>query len=175
MNDIYLKKVEGKDVNFLYQLMNNTQIRLKLHECETTPKLWEDALLVWNDDTDEENYIICLDGNSIGWIGINGLDSINKKAFIKIIAIYPAYQSKGFGTQTILYIKDYLRQLGYSELFLYTDCSNNIAQRCYKKCGFSAIKKVVQKMSDGSYVERYMMKSDLFCDLDNNENNICDK
>ena len=94
----------------------------------------------------------------IGWLGLNGLSSEDKKAYIKVIALIPSYQKRGIGQYVINQIIENLKLRGYVSIGLYTDQSNVQAQCCYLKCGFDVTDKIVQKMSNGTSVRRYKME-----------------
>ena len=62
---------------------------------------WIDAISAWNCDSDEEDYIIFDGETPIGWLGINGLLSEDKIAYIKMIVLLAQYQNKGVGAYVI--------------------------------------------------------------------------
>lgn len=161
MKHIEIRKVGINDSGFLCTLMNNRQILTSLNEVESNIAEWEEAINIWDKDSDEENFLIISEGTPVGWIGINGLSSLDRQCFIKIIAILPEYQNMGYGEYAIKQIKENLKQRNYKTLSLYTNGNNFIAQSCYKKCGFKIIDKFTETMSDGETVERFSMRSDL--------------
>lgn len=161
MRNIQVRQVTQNDALFLQQLMNNHQVMAILHEIPTSVGVWADAITEWDNDPDEEDYIITDDGMSIGWLGINGLSSERKQAFIKVIALLPTHQGHGIGQYVLSEVMEDLRLRGFASLGLYTDCSNERAQRCYSKCGFGISEKTVQKMSNGTTVQRYKMECSL--------------
>ena len=57
------------------------------------PLVWADAIIERGQDSDEEDYIIFDELVPIGWLGLNGLSSEDKKAYIKVIALIPSYQN----------------------------------------------------------------------------------
>ena len=149
MNGINIKMVRKNDAQFLHDLMNNESIMTVLNEVPTAINVWAD---------DEEDYIIFDELVPIGWLGLNGLSSEDKKAYIKVIALIPSYQKRGIGQYVINQIIENLKLRGYVSIGLYTDQSNVQAQRCYLKCGFDVTDKIVQKMSNDTYVRRYKME-----------------
>lgn len=158
MNNIKINKVKKSDAQFLHSLMNNESIMTVLNEVPTAINVWADAIIEWGQDSDEEDYIIFDELVPIGWLGINGLSSKDKKAYIKVIALIPSYQKRGIGQYVINQIIENLKLRGYVSIGLYTDQSNVQAQRCYLKCGFDITDKIVQKMSNGACVRRYKME-----------------
>lgn len=154
-------QVNEKDAEFLSKLMNNESVMTALNEVHTTADVWVDAIAEWKQDDDEEDHIIFYGAVPVGWLGINGLLSEDKKAYIKMIALLPEYQNCGIGQYVIDQITDDLKRRGYVSVGLYTNQSNIRAQKCYIKCGFDITAETVQKMSDGTDVRRVKMERSL--------------
>ena len=159
--DIKIALVNEKDAVFLNELMNNGEVMTALNEVHTAAELWVDAIAEWNKDDDEEDYIIFSGDVPVGWLGINGLLSEDKRAYIKMIALLPEYQNCGIGQYVINQITDHLKRRGYVSVGLYTNQNNIRAQQCYIKCGFNVTAETVQKMSDGADVKRFKMERSL--------------
>lgn len=158
MKNININKVKSSDAQFLHTLMNNGSIISALNEVPTTVDVWSDAIDKWEQDDDEEDYIIFDKDLPIGWLGINGLSSAEKKVFIKIIVLLPNYQKRGIGQYVIHQTKENLKSRGFLSIGLYTNQSNIQAQRCYSKCGFEVTDEIVQKMSNGEIIHRFKME-----------------
>ena len=159
MNNIRIITVCEEDADFLYELMNNESVLAALNEVPTTKSVWSEAITEWNHDPDEEDYIIYDGAVPVGWIGINGLSSKDKKAYLKMIVLLPQCQNIGIGQYAINKIAESLKQQGICSIGLYTDKSNIQAQHCYLKCGFHIINELEQKMSNGLIVKRCEMES----------------
>ena len=138
--------------------MNTDTIIKALNELPTQLDDWVDAIKAWRSDDDEEDYIIRSSETPIGWIGINGLSSTDKTAYLKLIAILPNYHNKGVGYHAINQVIEMLRQRGYSKIALYTDQDNRKAQACYSKCGFEITETLTEIMSNGKLVARCKME-----------------
>jgi len=158
MENISIREVEQKDAGFLFNLMNNEAILKSLNEVTTSLDIWESAIIEWNNDADEEDYIIFDNNIPIGWLGVNRLTSQDKQVFIKVIAILPNKQGLGIGKYAINQLIENLKFRGYESIGLYTDRNNVNAQKCYQKCGFMITDTIVKKMSNGEYVERHKME-----------------
>lgn len=158
MKNIKIIAVNKGDAEFLQELMNNESIMTVLNEVPTTVEVWSDAIIEWEQDIDEEDFIIFYESTPIGWMGVNGLSTVEKKAYIKVIALLPNYQNSGIGQHVIMEIIENLKLRGYISLGLYTDQSNVRAQQCYLKCGFDFIDEIEQKMSNGAVIKRYKME-----------------
>lgn len=157
MNNINLRAVSDTDAEFLCTVMNTDTILKALNELPTQLADWVDAINAWRSDDDEEDYIIVSSETPIGWIGINGLSSTEKTAYLKLIAILPNYHNKGIGHHAINQVVEMLRQRGYSKMVLYIDRDNHKAQACYSKCGFEITDTLMEKMSNGRLVDRCKM------------------
>ena len=158
MNGITLRAVNDSDAEFLYFIMNHEAILDALNEVPTNLQDWLDAIAEWKQDEDEEDYIICLDGEPVGWLGINDLTSADKAAYLKLAAILPSHHNQGIGYAAIRRIIDALRKRGYTRLLLYTDQANCKAQACYRKCGFVTTELLTEEMSNGQTVARCKME-----------------
>lgn len=158
MKNIKIIEVNESDAEFLNELMNNEAVMSVLNEIPTTIFVWNEAIKEWLQDTDEEDYIIFAGTMPIGWLGMNGLSSTDKKAYIKMIVLLPQYQNCGIGSFVIKKTIEGLKLRGYNSIGLYTDQSNIRAQQCYLKCGFNIIAEAEQKMSNSSVVKRYVME-----------------
>lgn len=161
MNNIKLRIVDENDAEFLFRIMNDATVLKALNEVETHLCDWEDAIREWNIDEDEEDYMIYNEGVPIGWLGINGLISTDRIAYLKIVAILPDYQNRGIGHYSISHIVEMLRLRNYTKVALYTNQNNHKAQDCYRKCGFKVVEELTEEMSDGEIVARYKMELNL--------------
>jgi len=162
MKNIKLRAVCNDDANFLHLIMNDNTILDALNEVPTQLCDWIDAISEWSKDNDEEDYIICDDKTPIGWIGINNLESTDRVAYIKLVAILPNYHNKGIGHYSINQIIEMLRKRNYSKIMLYTDQENHKAQSCYRKCGFEVTEMFTEEMSNGKIVPRCKMELVLY-------------
>ncbi len=158
MEKIKLVMANNDHVEFLTALMNAPGILKSLREVPTTAQDWEEAIPLWTEDPDEEDYIICSNGQPVGWLGVNELISESKVVSLKMAAMLPGYQHKGIGTYAIKQLIESLRSRGFSKVVLYTDQDNFPAQNCYKKCGFSVSGELTDTMSNGETVKRYVME-----------------
>lgn len=158
MNDIRLRAVTDDDAPFLTFIMNTDAVLNALNELPTQLEDWVCAIREWKHDEDEEDYIICDGETAVGWLGINNLESIDKKAYLKLAAILPEYHNRGIGFAAINQIIEMLRQRSYQKLALYTDLENHKARACYEKCGFEVVETFTEGMANGKTVARCMME-----------------
>lgn len=158
MNAINLRAVSDVDAQFLTFIMNIDSILNALNEQPTKLGDWVDAIKEWSKDSDEEDYIISDGETPIGWIGINGLESADKVAYLKLVAILPNYQNKEIGYYAIRQVVEMLRQRNYLKMALYTDEENFKAKACYSKCGFEVTETFMEEMANGKNVARCKME-----------------
>lgn len=157
MGNIIIQEVAEKDAGFLLQLMNDPFIMQALNEVPTTQQDWEEAILLWQSDADEEGYIIFEDEKPIGWFALNNLMAENSEVFLKMAALLPEYQNNGIGAYVITHLIGKARENNAASLSLFTDQNNHRAQQCYLKCGFHVIDTFMDEMSNGKRVTRLKM------------------
>lgn len=158
MTNITIQNVCLADAAFLTRLMNQPSILHRLHQTPTTQGDWEEAIRLWLQDPDENGYIIFDQAQPIGWFALNGLQSHDKKAYVKIAVLLPEYQDKGIGQLVLSQLLNHLKATGYTAAGLFTDCDNLRAQACYRKCGFQIIAAAEESWPDGSVVKQYEME-----------------
>jgi len=158
MNNIKLRALSDVDAQFLAFIMNTDTVLNALNEWSTQLEDWVDAIKEWSKDNDEEDYIISDGETPIGWIGINNLESADKVAYLKLVAILPNYHNKGVGHYAISQIIEMLRQRNYFKVALHTDQENYKARACYNKCGFEITETFMEEMANGKTVTRCLME-----------------
>lgn len=161
MNNINLRAVSDADAQFLTFIMNTDTVLNALNELPTQLEDWADAIKEWSKDNDEEDYIISDGETPIGWLGINSLESADKVAYLKLVAILPEYHNKGIGRYAINQVVEMLRQRNYLRVALYTDQENYKARACYSKCGFEVTETFMEEMANGKTVARCKMELSL--------------
>ena len=158
MNNINLRTVSDADAQFLTFIMNIDTILSALNELPTKWEDWTYAIKEWSKDNDEEDYIISDGETPIGIIGINSLESVDKVAYLKLVAILPNYHNKGIGYYAISQVIEMLKQRNYLKIALYTDQENYKAIACYSKCGFGVTETFMEEMANGKTVARCKME-----------------
>lgn len=138
---IKLKPITIEDAEFIFNISNNQELMNILCETTTSFEFWKETIKIWNEDTDEKDFIIIRnsDNKYIGWLAVNGLDNSDKSVWLKIICIYPEFWNCGYGSVAIKILKNILYQDGYTRLQLWTDKCNARAQKCYIENGFSVV------------------------------------
>ncbi|MCD7847518.1 MAG: GNAT family N-acetyltransferase [Oscillospiraceae bacterium] len=108
-----IRKAVSDDAEFLCLLMNDDRILGRLNEVPTTLDDWKEAVSVWEDDSDEENYLVWLNGDRIGWFSFNNLQSTYRIAYLKMAVLLPEYQHCGIGTAVLQRLLKNLKDRGY--------------------------------------------------------------
>lgn len=165
IEEIELREVEETDYLFLHQLMNNPVIQKILHQPDSCEEEWLEYIKLWKADSDEKDFIIYCNNNPVGLVGLNGLNSSDKSVWIKILALLPEYQERFIGTYALSKCFDLVFALSFTEIRLFTDKDNKVAQRLYEKFGFKIEKEIVKKMPDGAEYERVYMVRKLKSDI----------
>lgn len=156
-----MKRITLQDADFLFRLMNHPLILAGLNEVPTTNQDWVDAVVEWENDPDENGYIIWKEGKQISWFAVNGLLSADRVPYLKMAVLLPEYQNKGIGTAVVTELLATLREKGFTSVKLFTNQDNRNAQKCYQKCGFRIVDKIKEKMSDDTVAMRYIMECKL--------------
>ena len=139
MTEVQLTPVTPDAAPFLHRLANDPILLVALGEGPSTLATWEEAIAAWLDDPDEEDFLIAAvsGGPPIGWMGINGLASIDRVAWIKMLALAPAAWGNGYGSAALRAAKAWLGAGRYTRVKLWTDATNMRARRCYEHNGFT--------------------------------------
>ena len=80
-----------------------------------------------------------LDGKHIGNCVYYGINKIKREAELGIMIGHRDYWSKGYGTDAVTALIDYIfHQTRLKRIYLKTLESNSRAQKCFQKCGFTS-------------------------------------
>ena len=83
------------------------------------------------------------EGRLIGNIMYYDIDPIDKEAEVGIIIGERTYQGKGFGSDALITLKDYIfKSTNLERLYLHTLTTNEGAKKSFKKAGFTEIGEV---------------------------------
>lgn len=133
--EICLRPITVEAAPFLHALANDAVVTEALCEGPTDLGMWKDAIEVWGTDPDEADFLIVPTqvGCPVGWIGINGLNSVDRVAWIKMLALAPSAWGRGYASAAV---GRRLAGNGYRRLKLWTDTGNARARACYERNGF---------------------------------------
>lgn len=74
----------------------------------------------------------------VGAVGMYANDVVTKTAYMSVLAVVPAFSSKGIATKIITDAFYHARNAGMEKVYLYTHKTNAGAIALYKKLGFNA-------------------------------------
>jgi ribosomal protein S18 acetylase RimI-like enzyme len=163
VNMIDFREMQEKDIAFLSELLNEGQIIASLHNAVMSYEEWLDTYRkYWKDDDDEKHFIIHEDENPVGWIKLNGLKNPGT-AWISMLAVSTKQQKKGIGYRAVTFAEEYVKSRGFAKIGIHTTEDNLIAQKLYKKCGYSIIEYGACTTGDGVQRMGYTFMKNLDC------------
>ncbi|MEG0766794.1 MAG: GNAT family N-acetyltransferase, partial [Clostridia bacterium] len=165
MRKIQLQPLTAQDIPVLHALLNEPTIMDALHMRPTTATLWQDAFAAWENDADEENYLITSDHQPVGWMRLNGL-SDKPDAWLSMLAVGTAYQRQGIGRQAVLLAETILQGRGYRQLRIHTSEENLAAQHCYRSLRYAQTERLDCTSADGASRMEYTYRKTLAPDME---------
>ena len=81
-------------------------------------------------------------------------------AYLGSFAVNPAFSGKGLGTQMLMTVIEFSKQIGIKRIELSAGVQNTNAIALYKKCGFEEegiLRKLTHLKSEGKYIDEVMM------------------
>ena len=155
---IYLRAIEPNDLDFLYQLENDSSI---WEISGTTAPYSKQVLTLYLENAYKDIYeakqlrlCICnMDDVVLGLIDMFDFDPKNKKVGIGIIVSNTQYRNKGVGTEAIdLVCKYAFSVLNLRQLYANVLEDNEASKHLFEKLGFVAVgSKVDWIFSNGAY------------------------
>ena len=144
---------EKLDVKIVANLYNRN---LKaLHGDKISYDEWCKSIL--NNDTDEENFLICRGLMPVAWLKINGLENA-EVGYISMLAVEPKYQYYGVGTFAVEFANSFLHDKGKRFVRVQTTADNLSAIGLYKKCGFVEVSKTQDVCGDETELCKVMFE-----------------
>lgn len=98
-----------------------------------------------------ENYVVCLEGDSVGFFSFYNNDRKEKRAYLTLIALDTKYQRMKLGSQIMGFIYEECQKRQMKKICLEVDKVNKNACCFYKKQGFC-------RVGDASEYSYYMEK-----------------
>ena len=143
-NHIYLRALEPDDLNFIFELENNTAI---WEISGTTTPYSKHVLKQYLDNAHRDIYdvkqlrlCICKGEKVLGLIDLFDFDPQNKRAGIGIVIMEEKERNQGSGTEAIQLLCDYgFTTLGLRQLFANVMEDNLTSLYLFKKMGFEEV------------------------------------
>ncbi|WP_027067280.1 GNAT family N-acetyltransferase [Maribacter sp. Hel_I_7] len=142
---IYLRALEQKDLNFLYELENNTEV---WEVSGTITPFSKDVLQLYLDNAHRDIYdvkqlrlVICTNEHkSVGLIDVFDFDPNHRRAGIGIIVLDENQRNKGIGAEAIILLCDYLFDvLGLKQVYANILEENAPSLHLFKKLNFVTV------------------------------------
>ena len=126
MEEVKCKVLEKDDINLMEKFVDD----------ENT-KYTKEELSNFIDEKNTYGFIIKNNNRIIGFAyGYILVRPDGKKDFyMHAIDIMEEYQSNGYGTKLMIFIRDYIKSIGCRKMFLITNKGNVSACKCYEKAG----------------------------------------
>ncbi len=143
-DQIYLRALEPDDLNFIYELENNTAI---WEISGTTTPYSKHVLKQYLDNAHRDIYdvkqlrlCICKGEKVIGLIDLFDFDPQNKRAGVGIVILEKKERNNGSGTEAIKLLCDYgYTTLGLRQLYANVMEDNSASLYLFKKMGFEEV------------------------------------
>ena len=142
---IYLRALEQKDLNLLYELENNTEV---WEVSGTITPFSKDVLQLYLDNAHRDIYdvkqlrlVICTNEHkSVGLIDVFDFDPNHRRAGIGIIVLDENQRNKGIGAEAITLLCDYLFDvLGLKQVYANILEENAPSLHLFKKLNFETV------------------------------------
>jgi RimJ/RimL family protein N-acetyltransferase len=127
--EIKLREVQEKDIDFIFELRNNEEVRKYMFNTE--PLIYEKHVTYWRNriEKKEPSYIIEKDEIKVGFVK---LDYCNmEKSYYIGIVIEPKYQGEGLGKKTIEILKQ-----KHGKLLAKVKPDNEKSKKMFESLGF---------------------------------------
>jgi diamine N-acetyltransferase len=144
-NQIYLRALEHKDLDFLFELENNTDV---WEVSGTITPYSKNVLQLYLDnahrdlfDVKQLRLVICdLNEKAVGLIDVFDFEPNHKRAGVGIIILNKEQRNKGFGGEAVLILCNYLfNVLGLRQIYANILEENVASLHLFKKLGFVEI------------------------------------
>ncbi len=142
---IYLRAIEPKDIDFLYELENDTNI----WEISGTVAPYSKHILElylqnsYKDIYEAKQLRLCIcnaTGKVIGLIDLFNFDPVNKKVGLGVIVSKKEDRNKGIGTEALCLICDYVfNVLNLHQVYANVLESNSASVHLFEKLDFKAV------------------------------------
>ncbi len=147
---VSLRPMKPQEVKLIYKWANNPDVipywykkRMSLKQIKEDwkPHYFSDKIPQWG-----RCFAIQVEGKPLGMINYNKIDKLNKKVEIDIIIGEKKNWNKGYGTDAVKTLINYLfKEFKLNEIWIAPHTTNPRAIRAYEKAGF---KKILTRRKD---------------------------
>jgi RimJ/RimL family protein N-acetyltransferase len=140
-NKIVLRPMKPDEVRLIHKWANNPDVMpLWYGKKKTLKEIKDDWKPRYFSDKDPESgrcFVIELNCEPIGMINFNKINTKKNKVEIDIIIGAKNNWNKGYGTDALITLENYLfKNFNIQQIWVATDAKNERAIRAYKKAGF---------------------------------------
>lgn len=161
---VKLRELKSEDIHLAYEFMNDQDVVMYLNPGIPYPmtlekeKAWFEAQKN-NNDTYSFSIETLEEGLYIGGCGINNYDWKNGTATVGIFIGNREYKSKGYGTDAMAVLLDFIfKQTNINRVQLYVYSFNERAIKSYRKNGFVEEGRLRQRIfRNGRYYDEVVM------------------
>ncbi|WP_174614415.1 GNAT family N-acetyltransferase [Virgibacillus ihumii] len=157
--NLRLRTIEKTDLEFLHKLNNDPDVmKFWFEEPYMSMEKLKEAYEKSQNSTQHRQFILALDNEKIGYVGLFGIESRHRHAEFGIM-IDPSYQGNGYaGKSTNLALEYGFNQLNLNKIILYVAKKNEKAVHIYEKAGFQIEGDLKEHFFvDGSYHDAVLM------------------
>ena len=161
---IFLRALEPDDLDFVYQVENNTSV---WHLSHTQTPYSRFLIKQYLENAHQDIYeakqlrlvISSYDNEALGLIDIFDFDPKNKRAGIGIVILDKANRSKGFGKEALSLLTEYcFAHLDLHQLYCNIAKDNSASLKLFKNQGFEIIGlKKDWTYSEGAFKDEYLL------------------
>ncbi|MBS4172171.1 GNAT family protein [Bacillus sp. FJAT-49736] len=161
-NRIYLRRVENEDIDHYLAAVSNPTIRKLTGTTDfLTRQTFENVFNKWSTDDSRMDLMICLQENDqvIGDLAILDIEHQGRKGSFRIAITDEEYTSKGYGTEALRLIIEYMfNTLNLRRISINVYAYNQRAIATYEKLGFKMEGTLREDLYfDGKYYDNYLM------------------
>ncbi|WP_411964146.1 GNAT family N-acetyltransferase [Haloferax sp. YSMS24] len=134
---VQLRTVETDDIDFLHRLVNDPEVRRGIAAVDPVTKGNEREWVESRGESDDINFVICYDGNSVGTIGLKPPDLIAGTVEVGYI-VSPTNWGEGYATDAVRAICDYaFGERRMNKVYAKAFETNPASSRVLEKAGFT--------------------------------------
>jgi len=171
--NVYLSAYSKDELNLVKDLINDWEIQENLNAGTIIPMTYDDEL-EWFDKNiknAEKDYSFAIrtteDNIYIGGCGYRKVNYKNRTCYIGIMISNKEFQNKGYGTESLILLINYIfYEMNLRKILLKVFSNNERAIHVYKKLGFNIEGTLKEQLfRNGKYIDEHIMAkfSDCCC------------
>lgn len=156
-SNVYLKEIEVKDAEFLYELFQCDEYARMFYEESTTVDDWRNRIQDMKENSNSKQFVIRQRTNNemVGWLGFFTEESDTE--YLQMLIIDKPYLRLGYASEVMDILKKHLLDNGKKKIKLSTQEANKRAQSFYIKHGFYIVGTETEEVDAGRRHEQYVV------------------